>query len=179
MATTSDTAYHGKKSNIMKRLPPFPLPYLPNKESNAAIIIEITPVIRAKCASVTSYVDCFSDLAVWSSINFRVWLLVLTELISFLIYILNKAWRKTWGMGSRFVFTGNTKPPNKMAEDFLMNSVNKNDFNEFLAKAFYHPYRGDQIYILFHRDSVLTIIMNKTQSTGDTSFITLCWPTNL
>ena len=37
-----------------------------------------------------------------------------------------------------------------------MNSTNKNDFNEFLAKKFYHLYRGDQIYILSHRDSVLT-----------------------
>ena len=74
---------------------------------------------------------------------------------------LKEGMRKGQGMGSRFVFTGNTKPPNKMAEDFLMNSVNKNDFNEFLAKKFHHPYRGDRIYILFHRDSVLTIILNK------------------
>ena len=49
-------------------------------------------------------------------------------------------------MGSRFAFTGNTKLPNKMAEDFLMNGANKNDFNEFLAKTFHHLYRRDQIY---------------------------------
>ena len=41
-----------------------------------------------------------------------------------------------------------------MAEDFLMNSANKNDFNEFLTKKFHHLYRGDQIYILSHRDNV-------------------------
>ena len=64
MTSTSDTAYHGKKSDIMKRLPPFSLPYLPNKESDAAIIIALSPEIRAKCASVTSDVNCFSDLAV-------------------------------------------------------------------------------------------------------------------
>ena len=37
-----------------------------------------------------------------------------------------------------------------------MNSANKNNFNEFFAKRFHHLYRGDQIYILFYRDSVLT-----------------------
>ena len=59
-------------------------------------------------------------------------------------------------MGSRFVFTGNTKLPNKMAEDFLMTSANKNDFNKLLAKAFHHLYIGDKIYILYYCDSVLT-----------------------
>ena len=64
LASTSDTTYHGKISDIMKRLPPFSLPYLPNRESNPAIIIEMSPVIHVKCVSVTSDVDCFSDLAV-------------------------------------------------------------------------------------------------------------------
>ena len=59
-------------------------------------------------------------------------------------------------MDPRFVFTGNTKLPNKMAEDLLMNSANKNDFNEVLAKKFHHLHRGDQIYILSYRDRVLT-----------------------
>ena len=43
-----------------------------------------------------------------------------------------------------------------MTEDFLMNSASKNDFNEFLAKTFHHLHRGDQIYILSYRGSVLT-----------------------
>ena len=64
LASTSDTAYHGKKSDILKRLLPLSLPYLPNKESNATIIIEISLVIHAKCVLVTSDIECFSDLAV-------------------------------------------------------------------------------------------------------------------
>ena len=59
-------------------------------------------------------------------------------------------------MGSRFVFTGNTKLPNKIAEDFLITSANKNDFNKLLAKTFHHLYIGDKIYILSYCDSVLT-----------------------
>ena len=42
LAITSDTAYHGKKSDKMKHLSQFSLPYLPNTESNAAIIIEMS-----------------------------------------------------------------------------------------------------------------------------------------
>ena len=58
----------------MKHLPSFSLPYLQNKESNVAIIIEIPRVIREKCASVTSDVDCFSDLAavIFYHVTFRV-----------------------------------------------------------------------------------------------------------
>ena len=43
-----------------------------------------------------------------------------------------------------------------MAEDFLMHSANKSNFIEFLSKHFYYLHRGDQIYILSYRDSVLT-----------------------
>ena len=41
-----------------------------------------------------------------------------------------------------------------MAEEFLMNSANKNDFNEVLAEKCHRLYRGDQIYILSYRDPV-------------------------
>ena len=43
-----------------------------------------------------------------------------------------------------------------MAEGFLINSANKNDFNEVLAKKFHRLYRGDQICILSYRNRVLT-----------------------
>ena len=133
LASTSDTAYHGKKSDIMKCLPPFSLLHLPNKESNAAITIEMSPVIRAKCASVTSDVDCFSDLAV--VIFYYVQSLTSSfDRIDFDRYFersLKEDTRKGRRMDSRFVFTGNTKLSNKIIEDFLMNSTNKNDFNEF------------------------------------------------
>ena len=160
LVITSDTAYQGKKSDIMKRLPPFSLPYLPNKESNAAIITKMSPVIRAKCASVTSDVDCFSNLA------FVIFFHVQSLTSSFdrvdLVFdryfqqSLTEDTRKGRGVGSRFVFTWNTKLPYKMTEGFLINSANKNDFNKFLDKKFQHLYRGDQIYFLSHRDSVLT-----------------------
>ena len=43
-----------------------------------------------------------------------------------------------------------------MAEDFLMNSTNNRDINEFLVKTFHHLYRGGQICFLFYRYSMLT-----------------------
>ena len=111
-ASTSDTAYHDNKSDIMKRLPPFSLPYLPNKE---AIIIEMSLVIRAKCASVTSDTDCFSDLAI--VIFYHVQGLTSSSDRVDLVFDryfeqgLKEDTRKGLGMGSRFVFTGNTKLP--------------------------------------------------------------------
>ena len=131
----------------MKRLPPFSLPHLPNKENNAAIITEVFHVTRAKCASVTSDADCFSDLAVVTfyhvkglTSNFDRVDLVFDQYFE---QSLKEDMRKGQGMGLSFVFTGNKKLPNKMAEGFLMNNANKNDFNEFLAKTFHHLYRGD------------------------------------
>ena len=50
-----------------------------------------------------------------------------------------------------------------------MNSASKNDFNEFLAKMFHHVYRGDQIYIISYRDSVLT---NQPEQVSDEGFST-------
>ena len=170
LASTSDTAYHDNKSDIMKRLPPFSLPYLPNKE---AIIIEMSLVIRAKCASVTSDADCFSDLAI--VIFYHVQSLTSSSDRVDLVFDryfeqgLKEDTRKGLGMGSRFVFTGNTKLPNKMAEDFLMNRAHKNDFNEFIAKKFHHLYGGDQIYIHSYRDSVLTNHPEQVSDEGDLS----------
>ena len=200
--STSDTAYHGKKSNIMKHLPPFSLLYFQNKESNAAIIIKMSPVICKKCVSVTSNVDCFSGLAVVIFYHVQ----SLTSSVDKNDSVFDQYFEKSLivdtskglGLGSSFVFTGNTKLPCKMAEDFLMHSANKSNFIEFLSKNFYYLYRGDQIYILSYRDSVLTnhpehpVIIRlwwrfiyhkmpvwRIQLTGDMSYITLCWPTDL
>ena len=142
----------------MKCLPPFSLLYFQNKESNAAIIIEMSPAIRTNCASVTSDVDCFSNLAVviFHDVQSLTSSFHRVDLVfdQYLEQSLKQDTRKAYC--SRFIFTGNTKLPNKIAEDFLMKSANKDDFNEFLAKKFHHFYRGDQIYILSYCDSVFT-----------------------
>ena len=157
---TSATAYHGKTSNIMRSIPLLSLPYLPKKERNAAIIIEMSPVICAKCVSVTSDVDCFSDLAVVILCHVQSWTSSFDRVdLVFHQYFeqsLKEDTRKGGGMGSRFVFTGITILPNKMAENFLMSSANNNNFYEFLAKKINHLDSGDQTYILSHHDSVLT-----------------------
>ena len=161
-ASTSDTADHGKKSDIMKRLPPFYLAYLPNKESNAAIIIVNDPCDT--CRMCLCLLRCRllhrTDLAVLIFYHLQ----SLTSSFDRVDLVFDQCFdqslkedtRKGREMGSRFVFTGKIKLPNKIAEDFLMNSANKNNFNDFLANKFYHLYRGDQIYILSYRDSVLT-----------------------
>ena len=159
LAKTSITAYHGKKSDITKRLSPFSFQYLPNSESNSAIILEMSPMIRAKCASIISDVCCFSDLAV--VIFYQVQSLGSGYGRMDLVFdryfekSLKEDTRKNRGIGSRFVFTEDTILPNNMSEDFLMNSENKNEFNELLARKFHELHRGEQVLIVSYRDSVL------------------------
>ena len=127
-------------------------------------------MIPARCVSVTSDVDCFSDLA-FAILHVQ----SLTSSFDRVDLVLDKCFEqslkedtsKDRGMGSRFVFTGNTKLSNKTTGDFLMNSASKNVFNEFLAKTFHHVYRGDQIYIISYRDSVLT---NQPEQVSDEGF---------
>ena len=64
LASDSISMYHGKKSDITKRLSTFSVLRLPNKDGKSALVIEMSPVIRAKCTSISDDVICFSDLAV-------------------------------------------------------------------------------------------------------------------
>ena len=159
LAKTSITAYHGQKSDITKRLSPFSFQYLPNSESNSAIILEMSPMIRAKCASISSDVCCFSDLAV--VIFYQVQSLGSGYGRMDLVFDryfeknLKEDMRKNRGIGSRFVFTEDTILPKNMSEDFLMNSENKNEFNELLTRKFHELHRGEQVLIASYRDSVL------------------------
>ena len=95
--------FHVKKSDIIKCLLPFSLLYLLNKESHAnAAIIEMFPVACAKCASVTSDVDCLSDLVVLIFLTYLSWLSFWS-----IFWSLKEDMRKGQGVDSRFVFTGN------------------------------------------------------------------------
>ena len=119
----------------------------------------MSPVIRAKCSSICSDVNSFGDLAVVIlyyiqslSNNYRRVDMVFDRYFD---TSLKEDTRKGRGIGSRFVFTEDTPLPKNMTEDCLMNSRNKNHFNEFLAKKFYELYQGDQIFIVTYRDGVL------------------------
>ena len=58
------------------------------------------------------------------------------------------------GKGSRFFFNEDSLIPKTM-DDFLMNSNNKNNLNEFLAKKFIELHNSEKILIVTYRDSVI------------------------
>ena len=62
LATNSVKMYHGTKSDLTKRFSAFCNPQLPFKECKSAIVIEMSPLIRANFSNVTN-VACFLDLA--------------------------------------------------------------------------------------------------------------------
>ena len=63
--------------------------------------------------------------------------------------------RKNRGSGSRFLFRGETTLPKFMGDNFLKNSENKNDLNEFLAQRFIELHQGNKILIVSFKDTVL------------------------
>ena len=137
----------------------------------------MSPVIHAKRTFVTFDVDCFSDLGVviFYHVESLTFSFHRTDLgfDQYFEQSLKENTRKDREMGSRFVFTGNTKLPNKLAEDFLMNSTDKNYFNEFHKKS--HKSWASLWWRCFYHK----IPVWETQPTADTSYITLSWPTNI
>ena len=59
----AESMYHGSKSDILKIFAPYSIDSLPASESDSAIIIEMSPIIRGKCCTCRDIV-CFSDFAV-------------------------------------------------------------------------------------------------------------------
>ena len=111
LAKTSLTQYKGKKSDITNRFSSS-FQNMPNDESDSAIIIEMSPVIRAKCSSICSDVNCFGDLAVVIlyyiqslSNNYRRVDMVFDRYFD---TSLKEDTRKGRGIGSRFVLTEDT-----------------------------------------------------------------------
>ena len=62
LCTNNISMYHGTKSDILKKFSSHCNSQVPLYASNSAIIIEMAPVIRAKCSNLGD-ISCFSDLA--------------------------------------------------------------------------------------------------------------------
>ena len=54
--------YHGSKSKLTKRFSKYSINEIPKNAEKFAIIIEMSPLIRAKCYQKAG-MTCFSDLA--------------------------------------------------------------------------------------------------------------------
>ena len=148
LCTNNISMYHGAKSDILKK-------FSRNCNSQVplyAIIIEMTPVIRAKCSNFGD-ISCFSDLAtlLFHHIENLGSTFARVDLIfeGFSEDSLKEATQDKRGQGSRFFFDGDTPLPKTLGNDFLLNSQNKNDFNEFLAQKFIQLHNTPNILIVF------------------------------
>ena len=77
---------------------------------------------------------------------------------------MQEATRDKRGQGSRFFFDGDTPLPKTLGNDFLLNSQNKNDLNEFLAQKFIQLHNTPNILIVTYRDTVLVSSNSKLLS---------------
>ena len=159
LSTDGVSLYHGSKSDIAKRLQTYSQETIPGRECNSAIVIEMSPIIRAKAFS-SSGAECFSDFAVL--LYYEVMKLASSHERIDVVFdryfdkSLKEGTRKNRGAGSRFVFEGDETPiPNNMAEGFMKCSENKNDLNEYLGKKFIELHQGPQLLITTWRDTVI------------------------
>ena len=58
-----NTMYHGSKSELRKRFFKYSINKIPKNAEKSAIIIEMSPLIRANCSQKAG-MTCFSDLAI-------------------------------------------------------------------------------------------------------------------
>ena len=155
--------YHGNKTGITKRFPsPISVAPLYDSESKSSIVIEMSPLIKAKAFSTQS-----STLANFGEFSLLVYYEVMKLAAQYrridLVFdryfdqSLKEATREGRGDGSKYLFEGDsTEIPLRMAENFLKNSENENQLNEYLAKKLLELHQGDQLMIVIYRNTALS-----------------------
>ena len=129
--------YHGSKSELTKRFSKYSINEIPRNAEKSAIIIETSLLIRAKCSQKAG-VTCFSDLAI--VLYYEIMRLGFdynrTDIV-FDCYFddsLKEVTRKSRGTGTILMFDDDTDISPDMTDNFLGNSQNRNNLNEFLSK---------------------------------------------
>ena len=136
IALTPTTLYHSKKSAITDRFTT--ANNNPNFDSaSSAIVIEMSAMImiKAKCDAET-----FHDFAMilYHYIMDQAKRFERVDIVcdQYFDNSLKEGTRKGRGHGSRKIFDDDTKFPEKMREDFLKHSENKEQLNRYLAEKF-------------------------------------------
>ena len=148
--------YHGTKSDITKRFDS--QESIPERECQSAIVLGMSPIIRAK--SCSSGIECFSDCAViiYSHVMNLSHGYHRIDLIfdRYFEESLKEGTRNERGTGSMFVFEGDDTPvPSNMEQTFMKESKNKNTLNECLATKMIELHNGPQLLVTTLKDSVL------------------------
>ena len=124
--------YHGSKSELTKRFSKYSINEIPKHAEKSAIIIEMSPLICAKCFQKAG-MTCFSELAIvlyYETMrlgfdNNRI------DIVfdSYFDDSLKELTRKSRSTGTILTFDDDTHIPQNMIDNFLRNSQNKNNLN--------------------------------------------------
>ena len=166
--------YHGTKSDLTKRFSAFCNTQLPFKECKSAIVIEMSPLIRANFSNVTN-VACFLDLATLLYFYMQKISADLERIdLVFDRYFqksLKSETRTGRGSGSRSIFTSDCSLPKIFSDNFLKKCQNKNDFNKFLAERFMELHNSPKILVVTYKNTVLYHINAEPIGTPDVSIM--------
>ena len=119
-----NTMYHGSKSELTKRFSKYSINKISKNAEKSAIIIEMFPLIRAKC-SQKARITCASDLTI--ILYYEIMRLGFDD-------NLKEGTRKSRGTGTILMFDDDTVIPQYIIDNFLRNSQHKNNLNGFLSK---------------------------------------------
>ena len=142
--------YHGTKSDIINCLPNAATTLEHHTECKSAIILEMSPIISAKCLPLPENVSSFSDVAVilYYEVLKQGWGYDRIDAVfdRYFDRSLKEATRISRGTETRLKITELCGIP-KNFESFLHVSQNKNDFNEYLAEKFISMHHDKQILV--------------------------------
>ena len=149
--------YHGLKSELTKRFSKYSINKIPKNAEKSAMIVEISPLIRAKCSQKTAMTS-FSDLVIVLYYEImRLWFDYNRINIVFDRYFddnLKEGTRKSRGTGKILMFDDDADIPQDMIDNFLRNSQNKKNLNKFLSKKIIDTYQSTRYMVATYKDTV-------------------------
>ena len=162
--------YHRTKSDIINRLPNATTTREYHIECKSAIILEMSPIIRAKFLSLPENISCFNDVAVTLYYELLKQGLGYDRIDAvfdrYFDRSLKEATRISRGLGTKLKITELCGIP-KNFESFLHVSQNKNDFNEYFGEKFISMHHDKQILVCTYKETILTshqeIVENNTK----------------
>ena len=164
LSTDLKSMYLGNKGDICKRLNNFKEPKIPDSESKSALVIEMSPIIRAKGASIDDDCKTFFDFAlllyhyimILGRPHNRIDL-IFDRYFQYSLKTSTRAGRDAKnGNGTRMHFTDDTLLPRDMTDNFLKNSENKDDLGRYLAKRFIEIHNSSKLLIVTYEDTIIS-----------------------
>ena len=153
---------HGSKADILKRFtssisaaPVYDL------EAKSAIVVKMSPLIKAKAYSIdTSSLKNFEESTLLTyyelmrhATNYK-WIDVVFD--RYFEMSLKEGTRLGREDGSKYSFEGDsTELPFERAKNFLSNSENKDELNEYLAKKLIELHQTDKMMVAMYQDTSL------------------------